>query len=282
MTDRTAQGTSCSWSPSARRASSIASSSSSARRSSRARSRPAAGLPNERELADALHVNRAGRSRGAQAPRVPRARSRCGTGRAPSCRSSSRLVGAAGGRGAAARPGGRDARPARAAPRVPPARHALGGRAWPRAIAATSSWSRARTLLDDEAAEGADPKRALEIDLRWNALLGEATGNLMYQLVTNLFTKLVARLGPLYYNDDRDHQRSMTNHRAMLQAIEARDPDAAVRLVDEMLRYSEERDPQRGAAPRDGRSDRSRRSRAVIARERCAGTAGAGSASRRT
>jgi len=100
---------------------------------------------------------------------------------------------------------------------------------------------RARALLQDEAAEGSDPKRALDIDLRWNALLGEATGNLMYQLVTNLFTKLIARLGPLYYNEDRDHQRSMTNHRAMLRAIEARDSDAAVRLVDEMLRYSEER-----------------------------------------
>jgi len=100
---------------------------------------------------------------------------------------------------------------------------------------------RARALLEAEAAEGSDPKRALDIDLRWNALLGEATGNLMYQIVTNLFTKLVARLGPLYYNEDRDHQRSMTNHRAMLRAIEARDSDAAVRLVDEMLRYSEER-----------------------------------------
>jgi GntR family transcriptional regulator, transcriptional repressor for pyruvate dehydrogenase complex len=100
---------------------------------------------------------------------------------------------------------------------------------------------RARALLEAEAAEGSDPKRALDIDLSWNALLGEATGNLMYQIVTNLFTKLVARLGPLYYNEDRDHLRSMTNHRAMLRAIEARDPDAAVRLVDEMLRYSEER-----------------------------------------
>lgn len=100
---------------------------------------------------------------------------------------------------------------------------------------------RARALLEAESAEGSDPKRALDIDLRWNALLGEATGNLMYQIVTNLFTKLVARLGPLYYNEERDHQRSMTNHRAMLRAIEARDPEAAVRLVDEMLRYSEER-----------------------------------------
>ncbi|RIL02338.1 MAG: hypothetical protein DCC71_16590 [Proteobacteria bacterium] len=100
---------------------------------------------------------------------------------------------------------------------------------------------RARALLEAEAAEGADPARALEIDLRWNALLGEATGNLLYQLVTNLFTKLVARLGPLYYNEERDHERSMRNHRDLLQAIEVRDADAACRLVGDMLRYSEER-----------------------------------------
>ena len=101
--------------------------------------------------------------------------------------------------------------------------------------------ARARALLDDEAAEGADPKRALEIDLRWNALLSEATGNLMYQLVGNLFTKLVARLGPLYYNAERDHRRSMSNHRALLAAIEQRDSAAARSRVEEMLRYSEER-----------------------------------------
>jgi GntR family transcriptional repressor for pyruvate dehydrogenase complex len=101
--------------------------------------------------------------------------------------------------------------------------------------------ARARALIEEECVEGATPARALEIDLRWNALLGEATGNLMYQLVTNLFTKLVARLGPLYYNAQRDHQRSMENHRAMLAAIERRDAEAAVRLVEEMLRYSEER-----------------------------------------
>jgi DNA-binding FadR family transcriptional regulator len=101
--------------------------------------------------------------------------------------------------------------------------------------------ARARALLDEEMADGRDPKHALEIDLRWNALLGEATGNLMYRLVTNLFTRLVARLGPLYYNEQRDHHRSTENHRAMLAAIERRDAAAAVRLVEEMLRYSEER-----------------------------------------
>jgi GntR family transcriptional repressor for pyruvate dehydrogenase complex len=101
--------------------------------------------------------------------------------------------------------------------------------------------ARARALIEEEAAEGTDPKRALEIDLRWNRLLGEATGNLMYQLVGNLFTKLVARLGPLYYNEERDPRRSMENHRALLAAIEQRDAAAARRRVEEMLRYSEER-----------------------------------------
>jgi GntR family transcriptional repressor for pyruvate dehydrogenase complex len=100
---------------------------------------------------------------------------------------------------------------------------------------------RARSLLEEEAAEGGDPKRALEIDLRWNALLSEATGNLLYQLVTNLFTKLVARLGPLYYNAERDPQRSMANHRDLLAAIEARNSEAACRIVGDMLRYSEDR-----------------------------------------
>jgi len=100
---------------------------------------------------------------------------------------------------------------------------------------------RARALLEEEEAVGTDPKRALEIDLRWNALLSEATGNLMYQLVGNLFTKLVARLGPLYYNEERDHRRSMENHRALFAAIERRDAGAARRRVEEMLRYSEER-----------------------------------------
>jgi GntR family transcriptional repressor for pyruvate dehydrogenase complex len=101
--------------------------------------------------------------------------------------------------------------------------------------------ARARALLEEEDAAGSDPKRALEIDLRWNSLLGEATGNLMYQLVANLFTKLVARLGPLYYNEERDPRRSMENHRALLTAIERRDVAAARSRVDEMLRYSEER-----------------------------------------
>jgi GntR family transcriptional repressor for pyruvate dehydrogenase complex len=98
---------------------------------------------------------------------------------------------------------------------------------------------RARKLLELEEAEGADPQRALEIDLSWNALLGEATHNLLYRLVTNLFTKLVARLGPLYFNEARDHRRSTANHRAVLDAIERRDPEAARLTVGEMVRYSE-------------------------------------------
>lgn len=99
--------------------------------------------------------------------------------------------------------------------------------------------ARARALLEREEREGADPERALEIDLLWNGLIGEATGNLLYQLVANLFTKLIARLGPLYYNERRDHRRSMVNHREALAAIESGDGARARAVVAEMLGYSE-------------------------------------------
>jgi GntR family transcriptional repressor for pyruvate dehydrogenase complex len=98
---------------------------------------------------------------------------------------------------------------------------------------------RARRLLVQEDSDGRDVKRALEIDLELNALLGEATGNLMYQLVTNLFTKLVRRLGPLYYNEHRDHARSQHAHRELLAALEHRDAPAARAVAERVLSYSE-------------------------------------------
>jgi GntR family transcriptional repressor for pyruvate dehydrogenase complex len=98
---------------------------------------------------------------------------------------------------------------------------------------------RARELVEREGVEGRDPERALALDLEFNRLLGEATGNLLYQLVTNLFTKLVKRLGPLYYNERRDTARSLDTHRRLLAAIEARDAAAARRIVEDMLVYSE-------------------------------------------
>lgn len=101
--------------------------------------------------------------------------------------------------------------------------------------------ARARSLLEREGHEGADPKAALDLDIAMNGLLGEATGNLMYQLVTNLFTRLLRRLGPLYYNEQRDHRRSLSTHARLLEALRRRDPASAQRIVEEMLEYSEER-----------------------------------------
>lgn len=98
---------------------------------------------------------------------------------------------------------------------------------------------RARALLTRERSESGDPQSALEVDVELNQILGEATGNLMYQLLSNLFTKLVRRLGPLYYNESRDTARSLETHRELFAAIEARDPSAAARIVGRMLDYSE-------------------------------------------
>jgi GntR family transcriptional repressor for pyruvate dehydrogenase complex len=98
---------------------------------------------------------------------------------------------------------------------------------------------RARAILAEEREVGADPERALALDLEWNRLLGEATGNLMYQLASNLFTKLVAQLGPLYYNRGRDWRRSQETHEELLAAIEEQDAAGARRVLERMLDYSE-------------------------------------------
>jgi GntR family transcriptional repressor for pyruvate dehydrogenase complex len=99
--------------------------------------------------------------------------------------------------------------------------------------------ARARALLAREATEGGDTKSALEIDIEMNALLGEASGNLVYQFVTNLFSKLVRRLGPLYYNQSRDARRSWETHRRLLGALERRDAVEARRIIEVMFDYSE-------------------------------------------
>jgi GntR family transcriptional repressor for pyruvate dehydrogenase complex len=100
---------------------------------------------------------------------------------------------------------------------------------------------RARSLIAREQERGADPQAALELDIAMNGLLGEASGNLMYQLVSNLFTRLIRRLGPLYYDEKRDHARSLATHRQLLEAFAARDVEASRRIVGRMLDYSEER-----------------------------------------
>jgi GntR family transcriptional repressor for pyruvate dehydrogenase complex len=98
---------------------------------------------------------------------------------------------------------------------------------------------RALALMEHEADKGSAPQAALEIDIAMNALLGEASGNLLYQIVTNLFTKLLRRLGPIYYNEERDHARSYETHRRLLAALALSDADAACAIVSEILDYSE-------------------------------------------
>jgi GntR family transcriptional repressor for pyruvate dehydrogenase complex len=98
---------------------------------------------------------------------------------------------------------------------------------------------RGRALIDREVREGGDPAAALEIDVAMNALLGEATGNLVYQFLTNLFTRLLRQLGPICYNEGRDFARSVRTHRELFAALEAGDPVTARRVLESMLDYSE-------------------------------------------
>lgn len=99
--------------------------------------------------------------------------------------------------------------------------------------------ARGRALLERERDVEGDPAQDLAIDVEMNALLGEATGNLMYQLLSNLFARLIERLGPLYYNEARDARRSRDTHRRLLDALASRDPGVARAVLEEMLDYSE-------------------------------------------
>jgi GntR family transcriptional repressor for pyruvate dehydrogenase complex len=98
---------------------------------------------------------------------------------------------------------------------------------------------RGRALISRELDGAGDPESDLQLDLEMNALLGEATGNLMYQILSNLFSKLVRRLGPLYYNQARDRRRSLHTHTQLLAAIQDKDVAEARRLLEVMLEYSE-------------------------------------------
>ena len=100
--------------------------------------------------------------------------------------------------------------------------------------------ARGRALLERENEVAGDPAQDLAIDVEMNALLGEATGNLMYQLLSNLFARLIERLGPIYYNAERDHRRARDTHRRLLDALATRRPDTARAVLEEILDYSEE------------------------------------------
>jgi len=123
---------------------------------------------------------------------------------------------------------------------------------------------RAQALLAEERARADDPLEALRIDVEFNRLLGEATGNFLYRILSNLFTRLIRRLGPLYYNESRRAERSLETHRELLAAIAARDEEAARTLVSRMLDYSEpairretERLPEAGVIGPDAPAERS-------------------------
>jgi GntR family transcriptional repressor for pyruvate dehydrogenase complex len=102
-----------------------------------------------------------------------------------------------------------------------------------------SQLERGRALLERERRVEGDPLQVLAIDVEMNALLGEASGNLMYQLLSNLFARLIERLGPLYYNESRDHRRSRDTHTRLLDALATRRPEAARAVLEQMLDYSE-------------------------------------------
>lgn len=93
---------------------------------------------------------------------------------------------------------------------------------------------------EEMAAAGDDVDAFMEPDLRFHSLLLEACGNELLEHMSGIFTAVLHTLFAYSSSSSRAYPRAARRHRAIVEAIEARDPDAAeqavVRLIDDTKR----------------------------------------------
>jgi DNA-binding FadR family transcriptional regulator len=90
---------------------------------------------------------------------------------------------------------------------------------------------------EEMAAAGDDLDAFMEPDLRFHSLLLEACGNELLEHMSAIFTAVLRTVFAYSSSSSRAYPRAARRHRAIVKAIEARDPDAAeqavVRLIDD-------------------------------------------------
>lgn len=89
-------------------------------------------------------------------------------------------------------------------------------------------------------AAGDDLDAFMAPDLRFHSLLLEACGNELLEHMTEIFTAVLRTVFAYSSSSSRSYPRAARRHRAIVKAIEARDPDAAeqavLRLIDDTKR----------------------------------------------
>ncbi len=79
-----------------------------------------------------------------------------------------------------------------------------------------------------------------EKDLIIHHLIVRATHNLVYTIMLNFFNQLHRDVGQLYFNDERNIEQSRRFHSDIYEAIKDRKPEAARRIMQDVLLYAEQ------------------------------------------
>jgi GntR family transcriptional repressor for pyruvate dehydrogenase complex len=80
----------------------------------------------------------------------------------------------------------------------------------------------------------------LERDIKVHQIIARATHNLVCTISLNFFNQVFRDYGYLYFDDEINVEHSRVFHKEIYQAIKARQPEAARRIMRDVLIYAEE------------------------------------------
>ncbi len=80
----------------------------------------------------------------------------------------------------------------------------------------------------------------LERDIKVHQIIARATHNLLCTVGLNFFNQIFRDYGYLYFDDERNVERSLIFHQEIYEAIKAKKPEAARQIMKDVLLYAEE------------------------------------------
>jgi GntR family transcriptional repressor for pyruvate dehydrogenase complex len=80
----------------------------------------------------------------------------------------------------------------------------------------------------------------LERDIKVHQIIARSAHNLSFTIGLNFFNQVFRTYGYLYFDDERNVERSREFHKEIYEAIKNRQPEAARRIMKDVLHYAED------------------------------------------
>lgn len=80
----------------------------------------------------------------------------------------------------------------------------------------------------------------LERDIKLHQIIARSAHNLSFTIGLNFYTQVFRDYGYLYFEDERNVERSNKFHQEIYEAIKTRQPEKARRIMKDVLHYAEE------------------------------------------